>query len=87
MSILIQGMFMPKIYEKIVIFNDGSVRVFDEDTSHWTEYKAIEVATPHGDLVDRDDVTNVIINCAFGENVNVDVACPTVIPMEKENKM
>ena len=55
MSVLIKDMDMPKDDTKVVlIFSDGNVRVWGEDidTDEWK--KAVEVPTPHGDLIDRD---------------------------------
>lgn len=55
MSVLIKGMEMPEESVKsITIFPDGNVRIWGSDIDHDEWAEAIEVSTPHGDLIDRN---------------------------------
>lgn len=64
MSILIKGMDMPKENNKklLLISADGTVDIASFLSSHVqkTDATAVEVPTPHGDLVDRDVVAEKI---------------------------
>lgn len=56
MSIIIKGMDMPKKDTgcRIIILYDGQVAM--DDGTFIPEYKAIEIPTPHGRLIDTDNL-------------------------------
>lgn len=60
MSILIKGIDMPKEGEHILalIKNDGKCSYFEETTLSriMKTTEAIQIPTPHGRLIDRDDI-------------------------------
>lgn len=101
MSILIKGMEMPQeAYKDIrgTLWKDGRFTVEDNNTI--STYKAIEVSTPHGRLIDGDMVYGVFIEMskdewnkknapvswaiAFEEVAEDIVEAPTVIEAEED---
>lgn len=58
MSVLIKGMNMPKEGEcqALIIHSDGSISV----NLNSTNYRAVEVPTPHGRLIDADKLLEVL---------------------------
>ena len=59
MSVIIKGMDMPKKDTgcRIIILYDGQVAM--DDGTFIPKYKAVEIPTPHGRLIDRDAVPEV----------------------------
>lgn len=86
MSILIEGMEMPKVGIKIItIYADGKV-LYDGDY-----IKAVSVQEPHGRLIDADALLKKCEFVCTDDDVdiravryNVIDAEPTVIPASKE---
>ena len=73
MSILIKGMDMPKDGAiKLFLWPDGQVDKLADDIMECRQYNAIEVPTPHGDLIDRDKL-NIYFQLVndFGDVVGV----------------
>ena len=99
MSILIKGMEMPKPDESVVIVisNENGVTIAGEDEYCGADYPAVIVPTPHGRLVDLDDVNRIIENLRDRNADNEDMAfalnwagetikkLPTIIEAEEGN--
>ena len=58
MSIIIKGMDMPKRGE-ILVF-DGGRFIYTDSGMNVYRYKAIEIPTPHGRLIEGDVVANML---------------------------
>lgn len=90
MSILIQGMEMPKEMRTLTIFPNGYVAVHNSFDTFESETKAIQIP-PHGRLIDADELLT-------SKSVGTQIAgwgkmyhetcieyAPTIIPADKEN--
>lgn len=64
MSILIKGMKMPKEQPLRIVLNPNG-QLFVDHGVHFTEYEAIEVPTPHGRLIDADELHKAMYHRAF----------------------
>ena len=86
MSVLIKGMEMPKNGEmkKIIIGRAPNgidpIAIVTGDNTEF--YKIIEVPTPHGDLVDRDDLIDEINRVTFVKRYDYNVAYNIVTDAE-----
>lgn len=100
MSILIKGMKMPKAGKRplwVVVHPDGVVE-YDSGDYGWQTTKACEVSTPHGRLIDADDLMHEFAKFVRASN-NSDFApvptwndavsllgsAPTIIEAEENN--
>ena len=91
MSILIKGLKLPPvgIRQCIVSFADNCLLITDVCGKILFEGEYVEIPTPHGDLVDRDDLTDEINRVTFAERYDYNVAydivksAETVIEMEE----
>ena len=55
MSVLVKDLEMPgKGYIDVRIFRDGTAVIATGEKPYYRELKAVEVPTPHGDLIDVD---------------------------------
>lgn len=79
MSILIEGMEMPKEDEEIIIRISPNGTVMTEYALPITGVKAVPVP-PHGDLIDRDALPTPRVE--WEDIVNA----PTIIPASKEGE-
>lgn len=63
MSILIKGIEMPKDYKyvDVRIFRDGTATTASAEEPFYKKMDVIEVSTPHGDLIDRDELNKALI--------------------------
>ena len=88
MSVLIKGMEMPKKgYKDIRIHADGSWTAYAETVPYNDIYgAAVEVPTPHGRLIDADELLTDANKLRYGEGWLITVenieAAPTVIEAE-----
>ena len=55
MSVLIKGMKMPKEKPLRIVLNPNG-QLFVDHGSRFTEYETVEVPTPHGRLIDADEL-------------------------------
>lgn len=102
MSVIIKGMKMPKSCDScdLIQFDDEGLEAHCPLSPYYRwcgtppDYKPegcllVEVPTPHGDLVDRDDLTDEINRVTFAERYDYNVAydivtsAETVIEMEE----
>ncbi len=83
MSVLIKGMEMPKNIGVIVtIYPDGHVDKMADSFSGKTEqFKAVPVPTPHGDLVDFNEIELTWYEDADG--IHQECSAQTVIESEE----
>jgi len=88
MSILIKGMEMPNPGQIVLVEIDETGDVFaayDGGRTKLAQYKAVPVHTPHGDLIDRDELKNKhhwtddFYETEYVEVEDIDAA-PTIIP-------
>ena len=92
MSILIEGMDMPLVaYKEIhgTLWKDGRFSLEDENTI--STYKAIKIPTPHGRLIDADELIELYDDDEWEDHVvPIEVVrqnikdTPTVIEAEGE---
>ena len=63
MSVIIKGMEMPKrhLFEAFVAIGDGQIVVKDLEKNKLFEGKIEEVRTPHGRLIDADDLDSITV--------------------------
>ena len=82
MSILIQGMEMPKGNSTInvLIYADGTVYTGHVNDS---QYSAVSVPTSHGRLIDADAIQDYNVE-TFGQRLLIIDTAPTVIEAEGE---
>ena len=96
MSVLINGMEMPKSEPMIVKINpDGSVSTTAKN--NYRKYEAIPVP-PHGDLIDQDEYSDEFMNGVYAlccddpdnyrANAIIDLFdnAPTIIPASREGE-
>ena len=83
MSVIIKGMKMPKrhLFEAFVVIGDGQIVVKDLEKNKLFAGKIKEVRTPHGRLIDADDLLRQPMNTANYPKNYVHVA-PTIIEAE-----
>jgi len=91
MSILIKGIEMPKGNSTInmLIYADGTVYTGHVNDSR---YSAVSVPTPHGDLVDRNELMTDVIDSDLDhlqrddweEVIQIVQDAPTIIEAEEE---
>ena len=84
MSILIKGLKLPPvgIRQCIVSFADNCLLITDVCGKILFEGEYVEIPTPHGDLVDRDDLTDEINRVTFAERYDYNVAYNIVTDAE-----
>ena len=90
MSILIKGMEMPKHGEGVCLIvtnfescgSPVAMLVDRESILPKDFYDAIEIPTPHGDLVDRDDLIDEINRVTFVKRYDYNVAYNIVTDAE-----
>lgn len=91
MSVLIKGLKLPPVGVRqcVVSFADNCLLITDVCGKILFESEYVEVPTPHGDLVDRDDLIDEINRVTFAERYDYNVAydivtsAETVIEMEE----
>jgi len=71
MSLIIKGMELPQ-----------HAAVNGEKDTAYKRYPIIEIPTPHGDLVERDDLTDEINRVTFAERYDYNVAYNIVTEAE-----
>ena len=91
MSVLIKGMEMPQGNSTInvLIYADGTVYTGHVNDSR---YSAVSVPTPHGDLVDRNELMTDVIDSDLDhlqrddweEVIQIVQDAPTIIEAEEE---
>ena len=82
MSILIKGMDMPKASNEdciAVIRSNGKVEVWQTGTREF-EAKAIQIPTPHGRLIDEDDLISELTEL---QDLNLEFIAPTILEAEE----
>lgn len=95
MSVIIKGMKMPKSCDScdLIQFDDEGLEAHCPLSPYYRwcgtppDYKPegcllVEVPTPHGDLVDRDDLTDEINRVTFAERYDYNVAYNIVTDAE-----
>lgn len=82
MSVLIKGMDMPKdCNECPLTYLSGGLRICQFACLKNDGCPLVEVKTPHGDLVDRNELTIEYIEDVFGRYCEINA--PTVIEAEE----
>lgn len=90
MSLLIKGMEMPPSDKALIMaYKDGRFIWIDLNSEKTYQYKAVELPTPHGDLIERDAM-HELLNWRISrppfsrKKVRMMIeAAPTIIPAEE----
>lgn len=84
MSVLIKGMNMPKNEDELLsihIYPSGKVtRQFDDKCSQIAE--AVEITSPHGDLIDKDEILYYFEPYKDGSGSILKITSPVIIESE-----
>ena len=84
MSILIKGIDMPKDMPIILLINHNGVVAEETDDFNYKIYKedvkAIQIPTPHGRLIDEDDLISELTEL---QDLNLESIAPTILESEE----
>lgn len=70
MSILIKGIDMPKTPKTIVIYPNGTIVDGDRKGLRISKAEAVEIPTPHGRLIDADEMQDKAYKRYFNNTIS-----------------